>query len=356
MNKLEKKQIPQFAALCVLSAGLFGYFVVKIVTPSPAAAGTRRPPVAAASQAVPTASPSPAKGTGAGPDAAPAEDEAPVPTPGMRDPFVAGLLPGGSAPATASAALPAAPVKPSAPPKPAKAAAVRVASIHEVGPAAPAFPAAPALPLGLKGFPPLRAAPASVTAHAAPARPAAPAAPAPPAWTVTGVLQNETEQVAVLRNGEARRIVRTGDFVDSAYQVVTVTRSAVVLRHGKTLYHLTLGASKAVPGPVAVPGPAPKPARAPQDAALAPTVYAASPMAELAQAVQAALMLAQFQVDACLASFHARTAEMPCVAMRFLGSSATAPGANDARHQDDFDANDSDAADKGGKLLDRHHS
>ena len=41
MKKLEKKQIPQFAALCILSAGVFGYFVIRIVTPSPAAAGTR---------------------------------------------------------------------------------------------------------------------------------------------------------------------------------------------------------------------------------------------------------------------------------------------------------------------------
>ena len=50
MNKLDKKQIPQFAALCVLSAGVFGYFVVKIVTPSPAAAGTRPHPATEAAQ------------------------------------------------------------------------------------------------------------------------------------------------------------------------------------------------------------------------------------------------------------------------------------------------------------------
>ena len=51
MNKLDKKQIPQFAALCVLSAGVFGYFVMKIVTPSPAAAGTRPRPAGEVAQA-----------------------------------------------------------------------------------------------------------------------------------------------------------------------------------------------------------------------------------------------------------------------------------------------------------------
>ena len=41
MKKLDKKQLPQFAALCILSAGVFGYFVLRLVTPTPAAAGNR---------------------------------------------------------------------------------------------------------------------------------------------------------------------------------------------------------------------------------------------------------------------------------------------------------------------------
>ena len=317
MNKLDKKQIPQFAALCVLSAGVFGYFVMKIVTPSPAAAGTRPRPAAEASLASPapvggTASPKQAEAgkTGAAPDAAPAGDqaEAPAPTPGMRDPFVVGYVD----PSTQPAAPAPSPAKAAAP---AKAAGLQVASIREVPPASVA---APAVPFGLKGFPAPDAAPAM---PAASQKASAPEAPAAPAWTVTGVLQGGTGQMAVLRSGEARRIVRTGDSVDGLYRVVAVTRSAVVLRHGTTFYHLILGAAMpgtAKPGatapatptlpPVAVPMPAaPAPAADPlEDAQTAPPVTLE---AGLVRMVQGALLMAraymapaQLQTDTCFAS------------------------------------------------------
>ena len=165
MKKLDKKQIPQFAALCVLSAGVFGYFVVKIVTPSPAAAGTRpQSGRRSASQATPAGlrpsqqagqdgerARTPARrgrGRRARPDAG---DARPVrgrlcgPENAARPP---------AAPAAAPASRPL--------PQPAKAAAPQVASIHEVGPAP--VGAAARLPFGLKDLPPLPAAPAAVAA------------------------------------------------------------------------------------------------------------------------------------------------------------------------------------------------
>lgn len=385
MNKLDKKQIPQFAALCVLSAGVFGYFVVKIVTPSPAAAGTRPHPVAEAASTAPAATRSSAKKAVPGPEAPPTEAEAPAPTPGMRDPFVVGYVD----PKTPSA-LPAGPAVPTTPgktaaaslTKPAKAAGPQVASIRETGPASVGVPA---LPFGLKGFPPLGAAPSL------PIAPKKAAAPPAPAWTVTGVLQNEAGQIAVLRSGEARRIVRTGDFVDSVYRVVTVTRSAVVLRHGKTFFHLTLGASKpaasapagtALP-PVPVSGPAPRPIRKPQDAALSRGGRSFGLEAGLVQMIQAELLLArsymapaQAELEVCLAAFHARTALTPHIAMRLLDGPILAPGSNEAdarlklgrslyergqraegraQWRCVLAMDDLDAADEAGKLLGRYN-
>lgn len=319
MNKLDKKQIPQFAALCVLSAGVFGYFVMKIVTPSPAAAGTRPHPAGEGVQAS-AALPAPVKPAAAGKSGAAPEaaqdadgkaDEAPAPTPGMRDPFVIGYVD----PATVSA--PAAPTPAPAPVAvPAKAAAARVASIREV---APTSVGTPALPFGLKGFPaPGTESPAPGAALPLPAAPRAAAPPPAPAWTVTGVLQSAAGQMAVLRDGDARRIVRTGDSVDSLYRVVAVTRSAVVLRHGTTFYHLTLGASSpataaptrpaAVPAFVPAPTPPAPPVGAPREDAFAPAAPPAGLEAGLARMVQGALLMArsymapaQIRTDTCFA-------------------------------------------------------
>lgn len=266
MKKLEKKQIPQFAALCVLSAGLFGYFVLRLISPSPAAAGTRSPQL----------QPAPAKA------AAPSVDKnirdkkadaalnttpvvtdtgtdtgAPPPSPGMHDPFVVGYVD----PKT----LPAKPGAPALPNKP----AVQVASIHGV---------APVLPLGLQGFPvqPLPSSASSSQSAAVVRLPTAPKLPPPPpaapTWSVTGVLEGDQGQIAVLRNGEARRIVRSGDFVDSIYRVVNVTRTMVVLRHGTAVYKLPLGGAKTVTAkaPLAAPAAVLPTASPTADAASAP--------------------------------------------------------------------------------------
>ena len=246
MKKLEKKQIPQFAALCLLSAGLFGYFVVRLVTPSPAAAGTR--PVSAPAKPAPAgagkpSSVTPGKNAALTPDIPANGDEAPVPTPGMHDPFVIGYVDPKTLPASSSAPALPTPGKPN----------TKMASLPAPGPAFPSAPALQAAPLSLKGFPVqplpppsgLPAAPTTITASAAAApNDLIPKTFAPPAWSVTGVLQSDGGQVAILRSGAARRIVHTGDFVDSVYRVVDVTRSAVVLRHGTAFYHLPLGIVK----------------------------------------------------------------------------------------------------------------
>ena len=237
MKKLEKKQIPQFAALCVLSAGLLGYFVVRLITPSPAAAGTRplTPPKAAA----PVAGIKPAgdktvgdKKAEAAPDSTPlgADTGAPPPTPGMHDPFVVGYVDPKTLPATpATLVLPGKTGK-------------QIASLQGIAPVS-------ALPLGFQSLPVPTAAAVSKL-PAAPKLPSAPtveAPPAPPTWSVTGVLQGDGGQVAILRSGEARRIVHAGDFADSVYRVAQVSRTEVVLRHGTAVYHLPIGAVKPAP-------------------------------------------------------------------------------------------------------------
>jgi len=118
MKKLDKKQLPQFAALCVLTAGVFGYFVLRLITPSPAAASTR-PHSPAVTQTAPAvqADPKPASVSGAvtpvtdstpaAADSATADSAAPAPTQGMRDPFVVGYVGPKTPPPSAPAASPA---------------------------------------------------------------------------------------------------------------------------------------------------------------------------------------------------------------------------------------------------------
>ncbi len=251
MKKLEPKQVPQFAALCILSAGTFGYFVVRLATPSPAAAGSHpamavAKPASVASQAAVRPAPAADLGTSAASPvltpgtpvtpSAPDDSAVPPPTAGMRDPFVVGYIDPKTLPT---------PITPLSVPPPANTTKpVQVARLPSLSPALVGGPAVPPLPSGLTDF---RVRPTELSPLPAPKAPALP--PPAPTWTVTGVLQGDAEQVAILRNGEARRIVRAGDFVDGAYRVVGVTRSAVLLRHGKTFYQLTLGAAKASAAP-----------------------------------------------------------------------------------------------------------
>jgi len=83
--------------------------------------------------------------------------------------------------------------------------------------------------------------------------------PSAPPWTVTGVLLTDSAKMAILRNGQARRIVRSGDLVDSSYRLADVTRNWVVLRHGSLSYRLLLGAGKPSSTPAAPPTVVPPP-------------------------------------------------------------------------------------------------
>lgn len=376
MKKLDKKQVPQFAALCVVTAGVFGYSVLRMVTPGSAAAGTRPRSAAVvtpAAQAAPTilaakgaavTSPPDATATAADPDT---DDSAvPPPTQGMHDPFVVGYVDPKTAPAPAPAAPPVPPTLPA--PTPSKLALPKMGQRIAGLPPAPVS-ASFALPLPLNRFP-VRSREAIL--QAPPPAPALPMAPAAPAWTVTGVLQSDQEQVAILRSGEARRIVRTGDAVDSVYRVVDVTRSAVTLRHGATFYQLILGAAKPVPTrpisvrPISV-RPAPVKAET-RPVAAVPFAQAGRSLLKLTGGYLAATPTASLPA----AFGHARDTKTAQVAMRLLDDQT--PSQDDARArlelgmalyrsgretegraqwQSVLTMDDFDAADEAGKLLDR---
>ena len=333
MKKLDKKQIPQFVALCILSSGVFGYFVMRMVTPSPAAASTAvHPsspvPVAAAVPAS-SAKPSLAAASATNPAAAPVAvgtppltDPAQIvtpPTPGMRDPFVIGYVD----PKTAAATTPsAAPPLQHAPVQEARATVPGLSTFP--APVAPGLPTLTDLTVRPTQF-----------AVSLPSVPALPAAPAPPSWLVTGVLQTDTDKLAILRNGESRRIVRSGDFVDSIYRVADVTRSCVVLRHGTFTYRLLLGGDKPAAAPslppasfsapptfTAPPMFTPPPASLPPPPRRAPAGRPGVPdAAALSQAGRSLHRLAQLWLRTSpVLPVHARTARpSEQLALRFLG-------------------------------------
>lgn len=246
--QMSPKEKAQAAALGVLSCGFFGYFAVKVASPSPAAAGSRpaaaapAPSTATAAPTAPSAAAKPAARDDAATDAT-ADDQAPPPTPGMRDPFVPAVS---GAPQAAPAAKAPAPV-------------ARVASL--MGSAPMTVPVVPPLPVSVPGA--FSASGKGVTAPAgAPGLAPLPAAPpAAPKWTATGTLQSGGEQYAILRDGEARRIVRAGDAVDAEFRLAAVTRTAVILRHGALAFTLPLGGARETPGPGA--GNAARPAETP---------------------------------------------------------------------------------------------
>ncbi len=234
MKKLEPKQIPQFVALCVVSSGVFGYFVVRMVAPGSASASSAIPapvakPASHAAAFAPVAPVASGAAVAATPDPAASASSvlAAPPTPEMRDPFIVGYVD----PKTAVSVVPALPVKP----KLTVPSLPQMARVTLPGLSPFPAPAAPELPSGLSG---LTIRP---TGPAVSSIPALPAAPAPPAWQVTGVVQTDTDKLAILRDGDARRIVHSGDFVDSTYRVASVTRGGVVLRHGAYTYRLLLG-------------------------------------------------------------------------------------------------------------------
>jgi len=295
MKPLDKKQLPQIIALGVLTAGAGTYAAVHFAAPGPASAQTH--PAAAATPAPSAAAkpgdpkpgdPKPGTAPPAGTLAATNTGDAPSPAPGMRDPFAVGYVDSASQPGAVSGAH--------APALPALMPGKQVAAVGKLSP----MPISPSPLFGLPPAPPLPGSSHGQTLPGLPASPSAlmlpasiTAAPAPPAWTVTGVLAGEGGKVAILRSGEARRIVRSGDFVDSTYRVAAVSRTAVILKHGALVYQIKLGGTKAAPTvlPVSLPlsqpyqpkpaRPVPSASRAVLGSAIIPVYHVARPAAPL---------------------------------------------------------------------------
>lgn len=328
--KLDKKQLPQYLALGVLTAGVGGYSVYHFAAAGPVSANTR-PAAAAVASPAQAAKPAPAgAGAAAVVNGVVADTgDAPPPTPAMRDPFAVGYVDPGTLLAPLSAAAPLLP-------PPGK----QVASLSPLSPLPVGLPSAPPLPGSGLGLFPAKAAAlprALPAAPPAPALPTAPALPDPPKWTVTGVLMGAGGEVAVLRNGEARRIVRAGDFVDSVYRVSAVSRTAVQLRHGALVYRIVLGGDKAAPAassapaPVSVPAPAPPKLQMPavMGSAIIPVYCSATPHLPLAhlarQGADLMLTAAIPTVPQAAPKQPAKVARAISLGLRLLDGSVLAP-------------------------------
>ena len=200
MSKIvfDKKQLPQIILLGTLSAGLFGFFGLRLLTPPPTQAAA--PPIP-----VPGAATAAAPGAVAGVDPS-AFIGAGAPTDGMRDPFIPGLT--------------------AAPPAPVQVASASMGS-------------APPIP-GLPG--------------AGDVRPL-PAAPAYKEWTVTGVICSDLDRsaaVAIFRSGDERRYVRLGSLIDDSTRLIGIDRNGVTVARGEERTRLTLGGVVAAPRKAAV--------------------------------------------------------------------------------------------------------
>ena len=193
----DKKQLPQVIGLGVLSAGLFAYFGLKMITPPPTQAAAA--PASTITAAAPIAGAA-KLATAAGaldPDVA-ALLGAAAPSDTMRDPFAAPSLIATTPPAT-------------------------------TGPNAGngSIPGLPALgqvrPLPIPGSP-----------------------DAPAAWSVTGVIcsdANPGESLAIFRSGDTRRYVRLGSMVDDDIRLIGIDRDGVTISRGNDHIRLALGTS-----------------------------------------------------------------------------------------------------------------
>lgn len=240
MKPLAKNQVPQVVVLGLLCAAIFGYFIFKMVVPTPAAAGVRTAPAATVAKAATPASgntgqallgqatpgqaiAAPSSVASAAQGAATLPLVAPPPSPGMHDPFAPEI--------TSQASTPQ------------QAPAVRTASMKTGGDSAFHAPSVqPLPPMGVQEVP-------SGVPGGSPS--AAPAPPAAPSWTVTGVVASGAEHMAILRSGDARRFVRQGDVVDGDFRVASVNSNSVVLQHGQNRFTLMLGGVQPAPVPAA---------------------------------------------------------------------------------------------------------
>jgi hypothetical protein len=237
MGKIDKKQMPQLLALGLLTIALFGFFVMRMLSPTPAAAHVQSVAAAASVKAKVVDNTTLA--------------DAPPPGPAMRDPFRPGIVDNEAMKAYLEASKSA--VQNHHPPEPAMGQ--RMAQNSRATNSNAGVPHVSQLPGFTSNFSAYRG-PSSFTGQTSngTVTPAIISLPAP-TWTVTGVIQSSDGQEAVLRSGEARRIVRRGDQVDSDFRVVSVTRNSVTLRRGTERFTLPLGGPK-VPStsPLSTPG------------------------------------------------------------------------------------------------------
>ena len=310
MKPLDKKQLPQIIALGILTAGAGTYAAVRLAAPGPVSAQTHSAAVAPVSAVKPgdprLSSTKPGMAVPAGIVAATSTSDAPPPAPGMRDPFAVGYSDTAAGPGSV----------PSTPALPALMPGKQVAAVGRLSP----MPISPAPMFGLPSAPPLPGGNHGQALPGLPLGPSAPAvsitaAPAPPAWIVTGVLAGADGKVAILRSGDARRIVRSGDFVDGTYRVTAVSRTAVILRHGLAVYQIKLGGTKATPSviPASLPFSQPKPpmpvpsaSKAVLDSAIIPVYHVAEPAAPLVH-------LTKQGQDRQVLIVAAETPSVPCV-------------------------------------------
>jgi Type II secretion system protein C len=236
MKKLDKKQVPQFAALAAITAVGLGYTAYQLCSGSnqPRAATAATAP-AGATTASPVGAPGSAVTTAGGAARNPAGTRAAVTSPVKElamlttlppsftaDPFRPALTPesGGQAPPPRPAP-PSQAQAPSAPPAP--------ESVDLNAPPLP--PSGEWTPRALAAdFPRTEETVPVPGASSAPARPAPAAAPpSRPAITLTGVIQGDPS-VAILRGAQdERQVVRVNDRVAGRYVVKSISPDGVLL-------------------------------------------------------------------------------------------------------------------------------
>jgi hypothetical protein len=211
--KLNRKQVPLFVGLCVVTLVMLGYAAFTLLgggAAQPAAAGTT--PVAATNPVLET------------PTAA--KPALPTLTPSFRpDPFRPAMMPEGARPQPAA-------VRPRGP--------VTVA-VHETLPAFPPPTLEPA-PWTPPAPPTVVHKSAAVTPapSSAPGSPSAAPAQTKPSFTLTGILEGDN-RVAILRLSDTQRqVVQEKDRVAEHYVVDEITPNAVVLVSGNERWRLFL--------------------------------------------------------------------------------------------------------------------
>lgn len=212
----DKKQVPQMVILGVLVALCAGYVVMKIT-------GAKSAPTAAQTQTA--AAPQAGQPIGRGPDAEPSPDvESPAAESGAGNATVE-VVP-------AEAAVQAGKRDPFSP---AISNATAVAAAPPPQSVQPSVRISRADPLPFY-VPPISPMPVEAPGGAGMEN----ADPALPSFQLTGIITGRTN-VAIIRLGEARHIVKEGQLINGMYKVVKVSQDGVQLTHDGRSVFLKLG-------------------------------------------------------------------------------------------------------------------